>query len=161
MTWNFSHTTDNVVTHYRASSNNKSLQRNSYLNKPIMEGNHFHFYAPAIWFFVNLSFKKKSVIAGTSDSWPKNLKPRSNKPFDEILFGLLICLSIDPCAKNMTQVNPKFLLMKSYEKYFIFLPAFYLIMWLMISPMNFEKIAIFKIRQLVFFWGGKIHFGMK
>ena len=54
---------------------------------------------------------------------------------------------------SMTQVNSKFLLMKSSEKY--------LIMWLMISPMNFEKIAIFKIRQLVFFWGGKIHFGMK
>ena len=43
---------------------------------------------------------------------------------------------------SMTQVNSKFLLMKSSEKY--------LIMWLMISPMNFEKITIFKIRQLQF-----------
>ncbi len=32
---------------------------------------------------------------------------------------------IDLCTKNMTQVNCKFLLMKSSKKYFIFLPAFY------------------------------------
>ena len=54
--------------------------------------------------------------------------------------------TIDPCAKNMT--NWKFLLMKSSKKYFIFLSAFYLIMWLMISPKNFEKKAILKIQQL-------------
>ena len=52
---------------------------------------------------------------------------------------------IDSCAKNMTQVNRKILLMKSSKKYFIFLLAFYRIMWLMISPKNFEKIAILKI----------------
>ena len=55
---------------------------------------------------------------------------------------------IDPCAKNMTQVKWKFLFMKSSKAHFIFLPAFYLIMWLMISPKNFEKIAILKIQQL-------------
>ena len=38
--------------------------------------------------------------------------------------------------------------MKSSKTYFICLPAFYLIMWLMISPKNFEKIAILKIQQL-------------
>ena len=58
----------------------------------------------------------------------------------------IVC--IDPCTKNMTQVNWKFLLMKSSKKYSIFLPAFYPIMVLMISPKNFEKIAILKIWQL-------------
>ena len=43
--------------------------------------------------------------------------------------------------KNMTKVNWKFLLMKSSKKCFIFLPAFYLTMWLMVSPKYFEKLA--------------------
>ena len=67
-------------------------------------------------------------------------------------WGHFIALSlfsnIDPCTKNMTQVNWKFLLMKSSKKYSIFLPAFYPIMLLMTSPKNFEKIAILKIWQL-------------
>ena len=74
-------------------------------------------------------------------------------------FVMFAIQSIDPCAKNMTHLNWKILLIKSSEKYFISLPAFYLIMWLMISPKNFEKIVILKIWQLVFFWGVKIHFG--
>ena len=49
--------------------------------------------------------------------------------------------------------------MKSSEIVFIFLPAFYLIIWLMTLPKNFEKISILKIQQLVFFWGIKIYFG--
>ena len=61
---------------------------------------------------------------------------------------LLYLLLIDPCTKNMTQVNWNFLLMKSSKKYSIFLPAFYPIMLLMISPKNFEKIAILKIWRL-------------
>ena len=44
---------------------------------------------------------------------------------------------------------------------FIFLPAFYLIMCLMKSPKNFEKRAILKMWELIFFWGVKIHFGEK
>ena len=55
--------------------------------------------------------------------------------------------------------NIKNLWMKSSEIVFIFLPAFYLIIWLMTSPKNFEKISILKIWQLVFFWGVKIYFG--
>ena len=55
--------------------------------------------------------------------------------------------------------NIKNLWMKSSEFEFIFLPAFYLIIWLMTSPKNFEKISILKIWQLVFFWGVKIYFG--
>ena len=51
--------------------------------------------------------------------------------------------------------------MKSSKKYFICLPAFYLIMCLMKSLKNFEKLAIFEMRQLVSFWGVKIHFGEK
>ena len=61
--------------------------------------------------------------------------------------------------KNGTNLNSIFCLIKSSEIVFIFLPAFYLIIWLMASPKNFEKIAILKIWQLVFFWGVKIYFG--
>ena len=43
--------------------------------------------------------------------------------------------------------------------WFIFLPAFYLIIWLMTFSNNFEKISILKIWQLVFFWDVKIYFG--
>ena len=38
-----------------------------------------------------------------------------------------------------------FLFNKMFRKYLIRLPAFYLIMWLMKLPKNFEKIAILKI----------------
>ena len=62
---------------------------------------------------------------------------------------------------KVTKVNSKILLMKSLKKYFIFLPAFYLIRCLMKSPKNFEKIAILKKWQLISFWGVKIHFGEK
>ena len=44
---------------------------------------------------------------------------------------------------------------------FICLPAFHLIMCLMKSPKNFEKIAILKKWQLISFWGVKIHFNEK
>ena len=40
-----------------------------------------------------------------------------------------------------------------------FLPALYLIMYLMKPWKNFEKIAILKIWELVYFWGVKTHFG--
>ena len=55
--------------------------------------------------------------------------------------------------------NIKNLLMKSSEIVFIFLPAFYLIIWLMTSSKNSEKISILKVWQLVFFWNVKIYFG--
>ena len=57
--------------------------------------------------------------------------------------------------------NIKNFLMKSSKIVFIFLPAFYLIIWLMISLKNFGKISILKIWQLVFFWGVKTYFGEK
>ena len=41
--------------------------------------------------------------------------------------------------------NIKNLLMKSSDIVFIFLPAFYLVIWLMTSPKNFEKMSILKI----------------
>ena len=49
--------------------------------------------------------------------------------------------------------------MRSSEIVFIFLSVFYLTIWLMTSPKNFEKISILKIWRLVFFWGVKIYFG--
>ena len=48
-----------------------------------------------------------------------------------------------------------------FRKYFISLPAFYLIIWLMESPKNFEKTSILKIWQLVFFRVVKTGFGEK
>ena len=45
------------------------------------------------------------------------------------------------------------------RKYFILLPAFYQIMGLMKSPKNFEKIAILKKWQLIFFWVVITEFG--
>jgi hypothetical protein len=50
-----------------------------------------------------------------------------------------------------TKVYSKNLLIKSSENNFIFLPAFYLIMWLMKAKNNFEKIAILKTRELISF----------
>ena len=46
--------------------------------------------------------------------------------------------------ENNTNLNSIFCLIKSLKIDFIFLPAFYLIMWLMASPNNFEKITILK-----------------
>ena len=46
-----------------------------------------------------------------------------------------------------------------FRKYFISLPAFYLIIWLMKSPKNFEKTSILKIWQLIFFRAVKTQFG--
>ena len=45
-------------------------------------------------------------------------------------------------AKKVTIYFPIFYLVKSSEIVFILLPAFYLIMWLMKLPKNFEKRAI-------------------
>ena len=54
-------------------------------------------------------------------------------------------------VKKETKLNQVFCLIKSSEIIFIFLPGFYLIIWLMTSPKNFEKIPILKTRQLIFF----------
>ena len=61
--------------------------------------------------------------------------------------------------KNNTNLNSIFCLIKSSKIDFIFLPAFYLIMSIMASQKNFEKIAILKIWELFSFWGVKTHFG--
>ena len=62
--------------------------------------------------------------------------------------------------KNNTNLNSIFCLIKSSKLGFIFLPAFYLFMWLMKSSNSFEKIAIQEIWQLVFFWVIKTYFGI-
>ena len=49
--------------------------------------------------------------------------------------------------------------MKSSKKYSILLLPFYLIMCLMKSSKNFEKVPILKIWQLISFWSVKTHFG--
>ena len=54
--------------------------------------------------------------------------------------------------KKVTISFPIFYLVKSSENmYLIILLAFYLIMWLMKLPKNFEKIALLKIGELVSF----------
>ena len=60
---------------------------------------------------------------------------------------------------KMTKVYSKILLMKSSRNNFVFLPAFYLIMWLMKASKNFGKITILKIRELISLGSVKTHFG--
>ena len=48
-------------------------------------------------------------------------------------------LSKDWLLKKETKVYEHF-----YQEWFIFLPAFYLIIWLMVSPKNFGKMSILK-----------------
>ena len=47
--------------------------------------------------------------------------------------------------ENNTNLNSIFCLIKSSKIALTFLPAFYLNIWLMTKPKNFEKIAILKI----------------
>ena len=48
---------------------------------------------------------------------------------------------------------------ETYKKIFISSSAYSLILWLMRSPKNFEKIANLKIWQLISIWGSKTNFG--
>ena len=59
--------------------------------------------------------------------------------------GLLDCCPIDSCMKRETKVNSKFLLLESTKNPFIFLSKYYLIIWAMKQPNNFERVAILKI----------------
>ena len=59
----------------------------------------------------------------------------------------------------MTKVFSKILLMKSSGSNFIFLPVFYLIMWVMKALKNFGKLTILKIWELICLGGLKTHFG--
>ena len=66
---------------------------------------------------------------------------------------------IDPCTKNMTQVNWKILLMKSFKKYFIFYLHYTWLCgsWyhnLILKKSPFENMT-------ACFWSIKIHFGKK
>jgi hypothetical protein len=63
-------------------------------------------------------------------------------------------------VKKETKLNQGFCLIKTSEIIFIFLTEFYLILWLMTSLKNFEKILILKTWQLFFFWGIKTCFGI-
>ena len=63
--------------------------------------------------------------------------------------------------ENNANLNSIFCLIKSLKIDFIFLPAFYLIMWLLTSLKNIEKLAILKIGEQFSFWGVKIPSGEK
>ena len=58
-----------------------------------------------------------------------------------------------------TKLFLKILLVKSFDNSFVFLPVFYLIMWLMKASKNFGKLAILKIWELISFGKIKTHFG--
>ena len=58
-----------------------------------------------------------------------------------------------------TTICSKIYLVKSSENNFVFLPVFYLIMWLMKALKNFGKLAILKIWELISLGGVKTHFG--
>ena len=75
-------------------------------------------------------------------------------------FRSKLCMPSKVCPiENNTNLNSIFCVIKSSKFDLIFLPAFYLIMWLMTSPKNFEEIPILKKWQLVFFWGFKTYLG--
>ena len=59
---------------------------------------------------------------------------------------------------NQTKVSPNILLMIRSGNNFIFLPLFYLIMWVMNASKNFGKIASLKIWELISLGGVKTHF---
>ena len=59
-------------------------------------------------------------------------------PATEIMYSLIQYKSYNSKLKFFDGVQ--------FKKYFISLPAFYLIIWLMKSPKNFEKTSISKIR---------------
>ena len=69
--------------------------------------------------------------------------------------------NLDSDSKRIRQKFYQFFINEKFKKISFFLCAFYLIMCLMKSPKNFEKIAILKMWELIFFWGVKIHFGEK
>ena len=69
--------------------------------------------------------------------------------------------SYSPFTYKCHKSNIKNSLMKSSDIVFIILPAFYLVIWLMTSPKNFEKMSILKIWQLIFFWCVETNFGEK
>ena len=92
-----------------------------------------------------------------------NTKRGGNSPFfnndfscfKRWIFFLWLFSSKVWSIKNNTNLNLIFCFIKSSKMDFIFSPAFYLIMWLMTLANNFEKIAILKKWQLVFFWDSK------
>ena len=84
--------------------------------------------------YLNTDFKIRKVW------WASTLKRNDLKALHRLLFEM-----------NQTKVLSIFPLVKSSKKHLIFLPAFYLIICLMKSPRNFEKIAILKIWQLISF----------
>ena len=70
-----------------------------------------------------------------------------------LMYSLIQYKSYNSKLKNFDGVQ--------FRKYVISLPAFYLIIWLMKLPKNFEKTSILKIWQLDFFCGIKTGFGEK
>ena len=67
----------------------------------------------------------------------------SSQVFTQIQFRPVFCAKLRLVKKD-TKLNQVFCLIKISEIIFIFLPGFYLIIWLMTSPKNFEKIPILK-----------------
>ena len=117
-----------------------------------------HFYR----FIMNESCATDLLFLKPNEVWVTN-KAQIKHFLDKQLKtdpGLSLLQNKDWGLKKYTKWD-SICLIKSSEIVFIFIPAFYLIIWLMTSPKNFEKIAILKIWQLFFFWGVKTNIGVK
>ena len=87
-------------------------------------------------------------------------KTRQNEAILKKMLWSIIRFKSKLCSvKKDTKLNQVFCIIKSWEIISISLPEFYLIIWLMRSPKNFEKIPILKTWQVDFFWGIKTYFG--
>ena len=91
------------------------------------------------WLFALVSNLRVLYYSGKKSSKLKN---------GAWLYNIYIFFNKVCPIENNTNLNSNFCLIKSSKIDFIFLPAFYLIMWLMVSPKNFEKMAILKIWRL-------------
>ena len=111
-------------------------------------------HAPIIEIYIS-AFSRHFTILLCTYICRYNITPFSVALGRSLLLPKLYSLSAFKWHKS----NIKNLLMKSSEIVLIFLPAFYLIIWLMKSLKNFEKISFLKIWQTIFFWGAKIYFG--
>ena len=113
------------------------------------------------WFPKWTSFTINSMTDQKVQIWFKTVKQNISLKQNCLCFfrqGVFPVAKVCPIENN-TNLNSNICLIKSSKIDFISLPAFYLIMWLMASPKNFEKIAILKKWQLVFYWGTKTYFG--
>ena len=90
----------------------------------------------------------------------RSFHEKNQKTYDisqgKFMYYNLLCILAKVCTlKNNTNLKTIFCLVKSSKNDFIFSPALHLIIWVLILTKKFQKIAILKILQLIFFRGVK------